>query len=327
MRRVEPEMIVVSRRGGQTESEHTVCAALCSADGAIIAQVGDDFATTWRSGAKPFQLEASLSLLPADLVDSLDDADLAVGAASHSAEPTHTERVEALLGRFGAGEADLRCGAHPPVHEDSAHALIRAGLAPSQLHNNCSGKHTFMVAALRQMGWDSDYRPPEHPLQQHIRAVVDSRTGGRVQTVVVDGCGVPCFVAPLSGMATAFARLARATRLGDGLLGRIGAAMVRHPELVSGSRRLDLAVVQGASEPVISKVGAEALLCMALPRRDLGLVLKVRSGDDDARAVAAAALLERWAPGLLAPSTLERWHEVRNVVGRVVGRREALPPA
>ena len=317
-------LVVVQRRGGHLESVHPVSAVMCNEAGEIVRSTDRVAVTTWRSGAKPFQLEASLSMLDPSVVDQLEDEDLAVGAASHSGEPRHVARVESLLARFGASEGDLRCGAHWPVHEDSGRELVRQSREPTPIHNNCSGKHTFMVAALRANGHEHDYRLPEHPVQRVIRASVNARTGGAVVDVVVDGCGVPCFVLPISGMATAFARLAGAVADGDGLLGRIGGAMLRHPELVSGTGRHDLLLVNAATEPIISKVGAEALLCLALPRRRAGIAIKVLSGCNDARAVAVLAVLLRWVPGLVPKDALPEWGLLRNVVGRAVGEREAV---
>ena len=317
-------LLVEQRRGEWVEASHPIAAVLCDGSGAVLARAGDPCVTTWRSGAKPFQLEASLSLLPPEVAAALGPEELAVGAASHSGEAAHVTRVRQLLAHLGADEGALLCSGHWPVHEGSARELARVVDRPAAIHNNCSGKHTFMVGALRAQGWDADYRPADHPLQRHIRAMVDSRCGGGVLDAVVDGCGVPCFVAEIGAMAHAFAALAGATADGAGLLGRVGAAMLAHPELVSGSGRHDLAVVRGATEPVISKVGAEGLACMAFPARGLGLVVKALSGAEAARGPAVQAALDAWLPGVLPPEALEESHVLRNVVGLPVGRRAAV---
>ena len=115
-------MHVEQRRGGLLETVHPVSAALY-VDGAIRWSVGPDTASFWRSGCKALQLTSSLSHLPAELVAGLSDADLSIGAASHSGQPMHTEHVARLLERFDLVEADLRCGAHRPMHEPSARKL------------------------------------------------------------------------------------------------------------------------------------------------------------------------------------------------------------
>lgn len=117
--------------------------------------VGPDVASFWRSACKAMQLTTSLECVDAGVADALADEDLAVGASSHSGQPVHVARVEALLARFGLDAEGLRCGAHWPMHEPSARAL--PGI--TAVHNNCSGKHTFMLAAAISQGWDPEYLP------------------------------------------------------------------------------------------------------------------------------------------------------------------------
>lgn len=318
-------MHVEQRRGGLFETSHPVSAALY-ADGAVRWSVGPDVASFWRSGCKALQLESSLECLPSEVVAGLTDEDLAIGAASHSGQPVHTEHVERLLARFGLAESDLRCGAHRPTHEPSARALDRAGVKPTQLHNNCSGKHTFMRAAAAFSGWDADYRPADHPLQRRNTARITDWMG-EAPALAVDGCGVPSFHARLHAMARGVARLAQemgpAASPTGSLAGRVGWAMHRCPMHMSGEGRLDLRVVQAAREPLTVKVGAEGLFTIALPERGAGLVVKVHTGNDAALAVAVRAVLDEVYPGLFAPDAWE-WEVVKNVVGAVVGERRAV---
>ena len=309
---------IEERRGGVLEATHPIFAVLVSPAGHVVEQIGDNPVATWRSAAKPFQLATSLGCLP-DLAFS--DEELAIGTSSHSGQLTHISRVAALMTRLGVAESDLRCGGHAPVHAGAYETLLAAGDRIRPIHNNCSGKHTFMLAAARALGAPLDsYQATDHPLQVRIRAAVEHVTGG-VEGAVVDGCGVPCFVLRLSAMATAWAAVA-AQYNEDTALGRIGRAMNAFPELVSGEGRLDLGVVGPATRPVVSKVGAMGLSCLAVPGLG-GIALKAATGSADARAVALKAILDRWAPGLLPADALEDWHVVKNVVGRPVGRRTA----
>jgi L-asparaginase II len=309
--------LVEQRRAGRVETVHPASAVLATPDG-VTWSAGDDLATYWRSGCKPFQLVNSLENLPAGVVSALEPEDLAIGASSHSGQPRHVERVAALLTRFGLDPASLRCGAHWPMHEPSARALAAEGRTCTTLHSNCSGKHTFMLAACAARGWDPDYRPIAHPLQQGNR---DGLAGwmGHVPEDGVDGCSIPTFHAPLSAMARAFARLAAAMADHDGLAGRVGWAMNAHPEYTSGDDRLDLAVVRGATRPLAVKVGAEGLFCIAIPEERAGLVVKVHTGNADALAVAVRSVLETHWPGILPGEW--RWDVVKNVAGAVVGDR------
>ena len=313
--------VVVQTRGEGVEAIHPFVAAVVrehevvgrhDAPGVSVL----DVTTTWRSASKPFQLVCALDALASGtvlgapgetLVQALSPEDLAVGAASHSGEPAHLERVRSLLARFGRVPEDLRCGAHPPVHTPSAEAVLRAGGDFTDLHNNCSGKHSFMLGACTALGWPLDYRPVDHPLQVRIRAHLEALC--QVQgAFAVDGCGVPTWHMPVVGLARAWARLAE--------------AVADDPELTSGTDRLDLQVVRGARVPLAVKIGAQGVFCIAVPSARLGIAIKVLSGNGDALPAAIVHVLRAAVPGAFEPSADWAPFEVRNVVGRVVGRFE-----
>ena len=112
-------------RGDQLEAVHTF-SAVAVRDGETVLRWGPDTSTTWRSAAKPFQLAVCLELL-GDPAHS--DEELAVGAASHSAEPEHLRHVEAILERMRttaqtAGEA--RCAPEAAADEARADAALAA---------------------------------------------------------------------------------------------------------------------------------------------------------------------------------------------------------
>lgn len=303
---------VVQRRGGLVETEHPFALRYWE-DGGVRLAVGDDVASFWRSASKPFQLANSLAQLAPEVVAALSDRELALGTASHSGEPEHVDVVEALLARFGLSAERLQCGAHLPMHEATARATAEARV----VHNNCSGKHTFMLAACLARGWDPDYRPLAHPLQAANHQLLDELAAVHHGTGV-DGCSIPTFHGPLSGQARAWGALAHAMADDAGPLARVGWAMHRQPWFMSGTGRLDEAVVRQASEPLAVKIGAEGLFCVALPRRRAALAVKVLTGNTDALAVAV-----RWALLELGVRTFGEWPwaEVKNVRGVAVGDR------
>ena len=311
--------VVVQRRGGCVEARHPFSAVCMDARGQVLDVVGEDGVTTWRSAAKPFQLEVSLGLLPAEVVAALDGPALALGTASHHGEADHVDGVLRLLSRLGGTEADLRCGVHDPVNAEAHRALIRSARESSSVHNNCSGKHAFMLAASRAQGWPLDYRPFDHPLQRMILGQVRIRTGVADVERVVDGCGVPCFVLPLSGMARAWAQVAEASVEAQTLLGRVGRALREHPWFASGSGAVDGELVRRTSGTVMAKVGAEGLLCLGLPSRGLGAAIKVHSGSPLAREVAVRWVLRRWRDFGWPEAGLPLAQEVMNCAGAVVG--------
>ena len=308
-------MIVEAVRGGHVEGTHSIHAVMVDRSGRVLERFGAPMPTTWRSAAKPFQLEVSLGLLGGG--QDVPDEQIAVGTSSHHAEDLHLVAVRAILARYGCTEEDLFCGAHPPSDELSARALIANGLAPTALHNNCSGKHAFMAAASKRLGALRDYRPVAHPLQVRILDSIAARSGHRPATVI-DGCGVPCFVLPIDAMARAWAEVAHEMNEG-GPLGRIGHCMVSQWRHASGRNATDGALMRLATRPLVAKVGAEGLMCLALPDAGVGIVVKSETGVDKARQIAVVDVLNTWFPGLLPDGFGADWRRISNWVGTECG--------
>ena len=262
---------VEQRRGGVAEAVHHVHACAVDASGAVKWRVGEDLISTFRSAAKPFQLEVCWGRLPEQVRALLEPEDLALGAASHHGEPFHVARLLQLLPKLGREPRHLYCGAHEPSAVAAARALWADGEQASVLHNNCAGKHAFMAAACAACGEAEDYRSAQHPLQRSIHDNIACRGNYSALSSVVDGCGAPCFVLPLSAMARCYAQLAEATREpASGILGQIGRAFLAHPTLMSGHLAFDGWLNQ---QGVVAKVGALGLLCVALPQQGLGIAI------------------------------------------------------
>src|SRR5690349_3474399 len=222
-------------RGPILESWHRVQAAVVGVSGELHAGTGEPGqVTTFRSAAKPFQL---LPLVERGHADGFgfDPETLAVMAASHTGSAYHVRLVRAVLERVGLPEDALACGYHEPI-DPSSLAELRANPAlRSPVYNNCSGKHAGMLAACVAEGWPTQgYERAAHPLQQLIRRTVGELTGIEPDALLlgVDGCSVPVFGLPLSGMARAYARLGAARASAGGrerALWRIRSAMQAFP--------------------------------------------------------------------------------------------------
>lgn len=328
-------MQVQQRRGGLIETSHPVYAAAVQVTSAtersVVFSHEGHRRTFWRSAAKPWQLLAVLEAIEGAghsentpfTVRSLSDEDLAIGASSHSGGAEHTTRVTELLTRAGFGPEHLQCGAEAPLDPTELSRLQRDGLPTSPLHNDCSGKHALMLWACVARGWPlPSYLSPEHPLQERVAQVVSRATGVQAPTAT-DGCGVPTFHLSLVEMARAWADLAATIHDPDRdpLLARIGEAMMAHPELTSGVGRIDLALHERAQVPYVGKIGAEGVFCVALPGSQLGVAIKVASGNEAALAVAVPSVVDSLQKGVFSDTPDWPWARLHNVAGRVVGDR------
>lgn len=311
-------------RGDSVESRHRGWAVATDAQGRVVAAWGDpERACFPRSALKPVQ---ALPLVETGALAAfgLGAEELALAAASHSGEVIHTERVAAWLARLGLSSADLECGAHAP-----AHAALSGPWTP--LHNNCSGKHAgFLTVAVHLGQPTAGYIDRRHPVQQLVTAAIGDLTGVALADWGIDGCGIPTFVLPLTGLATAMARLAAPAALAAKraeAARAIVAAMRAHPLLVAGSGRLCSLFMQRVPD-IVLKGGAEGVYAAIIPARGWGVAVKIEDGAKRAAEVAILAVLRRL--GVLSEADCAALAEhmepaVRNVAGKVVGRVRVAP--
>jgi L-asparaginase II len=262
--------------------------------------------------------------------------EIAMACASHSGEKMHVDRAASMLEKIGLSEPDLRCGTHLPFSTTESERMLRAGETPSQLHNNCSGKHAAMLAYAKHIGASlTDYEDVDSPVQQAILKCVADFAGVAADEIAIgiDGCAAPNFATTLTAMAVSFLNLVSPRASFDeatkAACTRIVSAMMNYPELIGGSERLDTKLMQAAPGKIISKVGADGVwLCGVLPCEafptGLGIALKVEDGDDmRARPVVAVEVLRKL--GILCEDDLADLSPMllRNRRGDVVGRVES----
>jgi L-asparaginase II len=285
------DLRIEATRGELVESEHRVVVAVMDAGGRRVAESGNPVQVTfWRSAAKPFQ---ALPLVADGAADALglSDAELAIACASHSSEPGHRAVVQGFLGRLGLGEADLACGAHPPLSDEVAEQAIRDRVPLTPAWSNCSGKHAGMLALARYHGWPtSGYERAAHPVQQRILAEVARWTDVAPEAIItaIDGCAAVTFALPLAAMALAWARFGATAEVPAA---RLRAAIAGHPWLVAGTGRLCTELMAALPGRVLAKVGAAGVYCAALPELGLGVALKIVDGDMAASGPALLAVL------------------------------------
>ncbi|MDP3836160.1 MAG: asparaginase [Hydrogenophaga sp.] len=295
--------ITVAYRGGHPENIHHGSVAVVNAHGELLASVGDVASPLFtRSALKPFQA-MPLIAQAADRY-ALSDTDVALLCASHSGEPMHVERAAALLAKIGAGEASLACGSHVPFFFGVNGLAPEPGARFNRLHHNCSGKHTGMLLLAHALGApQAGYLDPAHAVQQQIATSVSHFSGVPVDQLVrgTDGCSAPNYALPLRSLAHAFARLTLEEP--DPVYGRapqrVARAMSRHPELVSGQGRNDLALMRAGRGDWVSKVGADGVQVLASFSRGIAIAAKVSDGLLPPLMVAFVSALEQlgWLDG------------------------------
>ncbi len=325
---LENPVLVDVIRHPAVESVHRGRACIVTVTGEVIEAWGDVEAAVYpRSCIKPIQALPFLESGAADAIGASPEQ-IALACASHSAEAVHLNELVSWLEILGLPMDALACGPHVPNDPAAAADLVRAGIKPTRLHNNCSGKHLAMLSTALHLGEEpGGYETFDHPVQKRARERISelADTDLTNQPVGTDGCNIPTVAMPLTSLARAFARFG--TDPGDATA-RIRAAMAAHPVLIGGTERFDTKITKALGNTVVIKTGAEAVHAAAIPSLGLGIALKIDDGAGRAAEVAIAALLHylkvidetTWAAlqPVAAPS-------MYNTAGKAVGQIKTSP--
>jgi L-asparaginase II len=265
------------RRGGIVEGLIRGHIVLVDATGRPVRSVGDpNSVSALRSASKPFQAASFVETgTAADL--GLGDDSVAIACASHLGEPGHVEAARRILQAAGIEETSLLCGFHLPGDPKAAAEVLRRGENPSPIYNNCSGKHSAMLATCVHQGWPTEsYLEREHPLQLAIAERLAGHADLRAEEMPfgIDGCGLPTFGLSIRDFATALARAAGS----DPAFQRCQLAMARHPWLIRGTNSFDSALLGIAGERFTAKGGAAAIFGAVARNGSWALVIKLESG-------------------------------------------------
>lgn len=286
-------------RGRIVESIHYGAIAIVDSNKKLLYSYGDPQTVAFlRSSAKAFQ---ALPFVERGGVETfgLTQRELALICASHEGSDEHARVAGSIQAKVGIAEKDLQCGIHMPGDSTAYKALIARGEKPTPNRNNCSGKHSGMLAHAKMRGLPLDtYLDINHPIQQDILtgfAEMCEYPREKVE-LGVDGCSAPNFAAPLYNAALAFAHLCdpqSAAGLPHNLseacakaCNDITSAMTSFPEMISGPGEFDCRLMQVGQGRIICKRGAEGYQAIGLlpgalgaGSPGIGITFKVSDGD------------------------------------------------
>lgn len=290
--------LVAVSRGDQLESIHYGSAVLLDSKGQIKDALGDTEAHFYpRSALKPL---FAVAILRSGL--ELTAEQIALASASHSGSPRHQSVAQSTLESAGLSITDLGNSTDLPYGVDERASWLAQGGMPTQLAQNCSGKHAALVALCQHLGWPTkNYLAADHPLAALLRETVQELTEESITTVSTDGCGTEVYALTLTGLARAFGKLSSAAP--DTAEGRVAAAMRAYPELVAGEGR-DVTALMRALPGAVAKDGFEGIQAVGLADGS-ALAVKIADGSDRARMPITIKLLSDLL-GQRTPPALEQ---------------------
>lgn len=278
-------------RSGFVESRHSGAAIVLAPDGDVVRRLGNtDALILPRSSLKPLQAVACITA-GAELAGE----QLALATASHVGTDRHADVVREILAAGGLTEDQLGCPAAWPSDTATRDDIVREHGEQSRIRMNCSGKHAAMLRACVATGWPTEgYLDASHPLQQHIREVVERLTGEKIAHTSIDGCGAPVHAITLAGLARGIHRIGSASERSPFALHRVAGTLVRavkeSPWTIEGPGRADTIAIETLG--VFAKGGAEGIMVMVAPDATT-VALKMLDGSDRAATIVAATLLAR----------------------------------
>lgn len=289
-------LIVEVLRGPVVESIHQVMVVVVNEVGSVNTWWGNpQFLTVPRSAIKMLQ---ALPLLESGAAEKygLDDKLIALACSSHMGQKEHTAALKEWMEKVHSPESAFVCAPHLPFDEQSAHEMIRRGLKPTAVCNNCAGKHLGIISTCLHLGESpAGYDKYEHGAQKRLRKVLTEvmKVDHAKAAYGIDGCGIPSYAVPLQSIAVGMSALINPKETSARKLAaeRILHAVKTQPFYVSGSDTFTTAVIEKTQGRSIVKVGAEGVYAGVLPEKKLAFAVKCADGAKRAAEVATAAVL------------------------------------
>jgi len=298
-------------RGDIVDMRFFAVAALYKKDKKVFS-IGEDnnYPFFLRSLLKPAQSSIMADYDTKEFFD-FNDKQIAVMQGSHAGEKIHTDLVKSILSAAGLDETYLKCPPIPPLNPD----VLKPLQNPSNIHNNCSGKHSMMLAVSKQLGFPLDtYAEPEHPVQKIILNKIIELSGFNNPPVSFDGCTVPVWALPFENIKNLFFTL-----YNDKKYKFLKTAYKNNPYIIGGVDSAGLrqdTFFMKLNPDLISKTGAGGFLSVYNDSTDEFLLIKMAQDNNHARLLFAASLLEKLNWIKENPVDYNFYDENKRAVGR-----------
>ena len=240
-----------------------------------------------RSAIKIFQAMPFISS-NAHKIFNLNPKYLAISCSSHCGESMHIKVLKEWLKKTNISINNLKCGIHNPINLKSSNKLLLAGKTPSQLHNNCAGKHLAMITGcMARCIPIKNYISFNHPYQKLIRSSLEYFMGTKIikKTIGVDGCSAPQYAFRMSHLASGMINLINEKNNKGKISKQINLllnSIHKFPLLIGGTNRFDSEVIKFTKSNIFCKGGAEGVLLFVHVKKNIGGVIKITDGNERA---------------------------------------------
>lgn len=303
-------ILIERTRGEIVESFHTGSICIVDENGDIVFQIGDVNQVSFtRSALKLFQ---SVPLIETGAFNtlSLTNKELAITCGSHNAEKEHLNAVISILDKINLSPDYLKCGPQMPTGRIPRNEFKKNGLSPSDIHNNCSGKHAGFLALCKHLNLSfDDYLAIEHDIQVLIKETAAEflELNTNDLTTGEDGCSAPNYAASLFHQAIGYKNLVSQNHGSNrnNACKQIIDACRHHPFMIAGSDRYCTEIIEASNGEVIGKTGADGVFCVAFPEKKWGCAIKIDDGKMGPQYLVAHAIIN--ALGIKLSNSLDKY--------------------
>ena len=272
-----PPIEVILKRGSHLESIHKVHAVVCDKKGRVLMCAGNpEYKSFIRSALKPFQ---AIPFVSSGASSRINDPlkSIALASGSHRGSMMHAREAFKILWEFDIDIKYLKC----PLKGNSP------------LNHYCSGKHAAFLATCKKLNWPlNTYLKGEHPLQIEIFRIISDLLNIPASDIFAerDDCGAPTLYLKLIEIANLYSILSSSE---NAELEQISRAISSNPVLISDNNYFDTEIIKASHGKIISKGGAEGILCLGKLREGIGLALKVEDGSKRAKHAVGLHLIKQ----------------------------------
>ena len=272
-----PPIEVILKRGSHLESIHKVHAVVCDKKGRVLMCAGNpEHKSFIRSALKPFQVIPFVSSGASSRINEPLKS-IAIASGSHRGSMIHAREAFKILWEFDIDIEYLKC----PTK----------GISP--LNHYCSGKHAAFLATCKKLNWPlKTYLKGNHPLQIEIFRIISDLLNIPASDILAerDDCGAPTLYLKLVEIANLYSILSSSE---NAELEQISRAISSNPVLISDNNYFDTEIIKASHGKIISKGGAEGILCLGKLSDGIGLALKVEDGSKRAKHAVGLHLLKQ----------------------------------
>ena len=219
---------------------------------------------------------------------NLNGRQVALSCSSHHGENYHIKELNSWIKKTKIKINNLKCGIHHPLDTYTNKKLISKRIKPSELHNNCSGKHLAMISScLRNKYTLENYLDFSHLHQIKIRKVLETFTESKIlQTnYAIDGCSAPQYAFKLGDLQNCLQNLYRSYKSKFNFSEEVKVlikSIIKNPFYIGGSLSLDSNLMKISDGNLFCKVGAEGVFLFCHLKKGISGVVKVEDGNERA---------------------------------------------